>query len=120
MEYELFPENNCGERILGLQLPHGAFWIVRVDGVLAGYSLCCLMDNHLVDILRLGVRAQYRRLGIGARLLQASMSLAGHIVLTVRMQNDPAIRLYQRHGFEITGSMPQHYSWTMEFKKTSS
>lgn len=120
IDYELFPENNFNERTLSKQLTAGAGWVVRVSGHLAGYCLCSPTKGGLIDILRLGVREPARRTGVATQLLQTVIGLGHDVMLSVRKGNVPAINLYHKHGFRITGSMPQHYSWVMRLKKTSS
>ncbi|MGD1035600.1 MAG: N-acetyltransferase [Roseiarcus sp.] len=57
----------------------------------------------------LGVREALQGRGIGARLLQMLMAIASIMIglrrvqLTVFGDNDPAIKLYRRFGFEIEG-----------------
>jgi len=57
----------------------------------------------------LGVREAFQARGIGARLLQMLMATASIMIglrrvqLTVFGDNDPAIKLYRRFGFEIEG-----------------
>jgi putative acetyltransferase len=57
----------------------------------------------------LGVREAFQARGIGARLLGMLMATASimlglrRVQLTVFGDNDPAIRLYRRFGFEIEG-----------------
>jgi putative acetyltransferase len=57
----------------------------------------------------LGVREAFQGRGIGARLLQMLMATASIMIglrrvqLTVFGDNDPAIKLYRRFGFEIEG-----------------
>ena len=59
-------------------------------------------------VLGMGVAATHRGLGIGARLLAATLgsAIAGGITrveLTVLVDNAPAISLYQRFGFGTEG-----------------
>jgi len=59
--------------------------------------------------LGMGVRADARRKGLGDALLGATLAAArrqGGLVridLEVRADNGPAVRLYQRHGFQLEG-----------------
>ena len=113
IDYDLFPDNNFNERTLHNQLEVGTGWLLYVDEKLAGYILCNGVGTPLVDILRLGVRETYRNVGIGTVLLRVVLDLGVDVMLSVRKGNDPAINLYRKFGFEITGTMPQHYSWVM-------
>lgn len=119
-EYELFPENNFNERTLAHEIQQGMSWVVTAGDALAGYALC-RSDGLLIDIMRLGVREKFRRQGVASTLLKKAISSAPEAMLTVRKGNDPAIRLYKKHGFVIAGTMPQDYAWVMRrLRKTSS
>lgn len=121
LEYELFPENNFGERVLEKVLGNGCAFLAHADGVAIGYALCANAegDTNLVDMIRLGVSSTHQRLGIGSRLLEYVIRLNRTVMLTVRQANTPALKLYKKYGFEITSFMPQHESWIM-LRPTSS
>ena len=118
LEYELFPDNNFNEVTLCHEILQGVTWVAEVEDFMAGYAIC-RTGGKLLDILRLGVLPPFRRLGIASALLERAAHVTDHLMLTVRKGNDPAIALYQKHGFHITGSMPQHYSWVMQLRTTS-
>lgn len=113
IDYELFPDNNFNETTLRKEITEGLSYLLHVDGELAGYTLLRFELGGITDILRLGVRERFRRHGLGTVLLDNALRLGKTTMLTVRKGNDPAIRLYLKHGFKITGSMPQAYSWLM-------
>lgn len=87
----------------------------EVVGVLAGKTIgfggLYVMGDGLSHSgwILLGVRETFQARGIGARLLQMLMGAASimmglrRVQLTVFGDNDPAIRLYRRFGFEIEG-----------------
>lgn len=59
-------------------------------------------------VLGMGLLPQYRGQGIGTRLIQAALAASGkaglhRVELTVREQNTPAIRLYEKVGFAVEG-----------------
>ena len=63
-------------------------------------------------IATLAVHPDYRRRGVGARLLEeceARLSSA-RIRLTVRADNLPAQRLYERFGYQQVGQVPNYYA----------
>jgi len=68
--------------------------------------------GHIVSI---AVLPEYRRRGIGTRLMQAAMrSLkeeygAREVYLEVRVSNTPAIRLYEKLGFRKIYVIPHYY-----------
>ena len=79
----------------------------------AGYAavLCAADEGNLVSI---GVRPEYRQMGIATELLDIVYELAGRrgvtsINLEVRESNEPAIRFYEKERFERTGKRPGFY-----------
>jgi [ribosomal protein S18]-alanine N-acetyltransferase len=81
-----------------------------------GYAVGIQVQHTVHDawILRLGVREDQRRKGIGAALLKAVTGAlhAGHactIRLTVSLKNQPAIRLYGRQGFRQERIVPAYF-----------
>lgn len=72
-------------------------------------------------IATLAVHPQFRRQGIGRRLLlacEARLNVA-RARLTVRQSNQTAIRLYESAGYRIVDSIPGYYrdgeaAWVME------
>ncbi|HVF52033.1 MAG TPA: GNAT family N-acetyltransferase [Actinomycetota bacterium] len=90
----------------------GCMFVAEVDGALVGTS-GVEDDRGLVD-LGMMVRDGYRRQGIGSQLLQASIDWArargAHkITLQSWPENQPAIALYERFGFEREGHLRGHY-----------
>lgn len=64
--------------------------------------------QHHSGVLGMGVTASHRGQGFGAALMDATFSDARRkgfkrVELTVRMDNEPAKRLYERFGFEVEG-----------------
>ena len=78
--------------------------IAEVDGDVAGYAgLMAAADT--ADVQALAVAPAYQRRGIGTTLLTAVIDEAtrrrvGALLLEVRADNDPALAIYRRHGFE--------------------
>jgi ribosomal protein S18 acetylase RimI-like enzyme len=120
LEYLLFPENNFNEKTLANEIAHGASWVVDEAGQLLAYMLCRVDQNDLVDIIRLGVLPKCQGRGLGTRLLQQALSISGDAMLSVRQSNKDAVRLYEKHGFVVTGLMPQHDCWVMQFRRRAS
>ena len=112
LEIELFPDNCLNAMSLRRELRHGKCWVMEDKaGGIVGYALV-RCDEGLVDILRLGVSREYRRSGLGHRLLVRVMQEQPRAMLMVRKDNVPALKLYKNTGFEITGEMND--SWVME------
>ncbi len=69
--------------------------------------------GHLVSI---AVREQYRRMGVGSRLLEETIGAmmdvykTDSIYLEVRISNTPAIRLYEKYGFRKARIIKGYYS----------
>jgi len=66
-------------------------------------------------VLGMGVVAEYRGQGVGARMLAATLELGEargvrRAELVVRADNAPAIALYRRFGFEVEGVCRQYLS----------
>ena len=62
-------------------------------------------DGEDAELMTIGVGKAYQRQGIAAALLQALVDEAkrqgaSRMLLEVRVDNDPALALYQRFGFE--------------------
>jgi len=82
-------------------------------GTCGGFSvLACAADE--AEIQSLAVAPAMRRQGIGALLLQATLTAArergaAHVHLEVRESNTAARAFYRRHGFEETGRRRLYY-----------
>jgi ribosomal-protein-alanine N-acetyltransferase len=94
-------------RIVGGEPPHA-------NERLLGFIGLWLMvgEAHVVTV---AVREEYRRMGIGERLLIAAIELAREydqelITLEVRASNDAAQRLYEKYGFDRAGLRVRYYS----------
>ncbi|MBA8793186.1 ribosomal-protein-alanine N-acetyltransferase [Friedmanniella endophytica] len=80
----------------------------RVAGVIS------LRAGREAELLRLVVAPWARRHGIGAALVRAGVEAVGHagaraVLLEVRWDNEPAIALYQRLGFEQLAARRDYY-----------
>lgn len=91
-----------------------SLWVVAMDGDnLAGY-----VGSQTVlgwaDMMNLAVAPEYRRLGIGEKLVAQLVkrlrdNQATCLTLEVRVSNSPAIALYQKMGFTEVGRRPNYY-----------
>lgn len=91
-----------------------------------GIVICCYADNCVAglicgyfagdeaDITSVAVDENYRRLGIGSRLIQEFEKnlpeYISDIFLEVRESNSPAIGLYEKYGFEKISIRKNFYS----------
>lgn len=79
------------------------FLAARGDGRIVG-ATSIATSGAALDICRMVVRPSHMRRGIASRLLAAVESMRdGRVAITVSTGEDniPAIRLYERNGFEI-------------------
>ena len=78
--------------------------VAEDDGVLLGYA-GLFATRHSADVQTVAVAPEAQGSGLGATLLQDLLDEAtrrgcGEVLLEVRVDNEPARRLYERHGFE--------------------
>ena len=91
------------------------FLLVRADdGKAAGY-ICgqCVADE--CELYRIAVLPDYRRLGAADMLMsefiaQCEKNGINSIFLEVRRDNEPAKRLYEKHGFTAVGLRKNYYT----------
>ena len=83
------------------------FLVAEEEGQILGYvGMYVSLDEG--EITNVAVSPEARRKGVGQSLLEtlkqeAEARQLAQIVLEVRVSNEPAIRLYQRNGFENVG-----------------
>ncbi len=121
VERELFAPDPWSERLFWSELGQldTRHYLVALEqggleqGGIVGYAgLCDYPDEAFVQTLAVAPSAQGR--GLGARLLEALLAEAGRrgqrtVSLEVRADNEPAQRLYLRHGFSRTGVRRGYY-----------
>jgi len=91
-----------------LKDPDYELWIAEADGEIVGFiDLWTIHDfchgGKLSYIQNLYVAPKYRRLGVGSKLLQKVIERAEEggaleIHVVTKFDNEPAIRLYKKHG----------------------
>jgi ribosomal protein S18 acetylase RimI-like enzyme len=113
LEYQLFPENNFNEVTVENELDVGVGWVEYEKDRLIGYLLA-RQDGELLDVIRLGVRIGYRRMGVGTKLLEESLKITRAVMLCVDKHNVTALKLYFRHSFRIVGVLADHGGWVMK------
>jgi ribosomal protein S18 acetylase RimI-like enzyme len=118
LELLLFPENAMTPLMLEREL--GVSWMFLVGRPAVAYAIVG-RDDELLDLLRLGVAPAFHHHGCGAALLKYVLSLQQPVMLTVRKNNAPALRLYRKHGFEVVGhvSAGAEASWVMRWEPAS-
>ena len=103
---------NVDQLTLEINNPDSMFFVVKVDGDLAGYLKLNIGSAQTEDILpsamevhRIYILTKYKGLGIGKSLIERGISLAKELKLTgvwlgVWEHNAPAIAFYKNRGFE--------------------
>ncbi len=87
--------------------------VAEVDGVIAGYiNLWYVLDE--VTVANIAVAEAFRRHGVAAALMEYALEISEEggkygVTLEVRVSNTPAIKLYERLGFESAGIRPDYY-----------
>ena len=96
--------------------PYSALRVLRctTNGPVAAFLNYWLIVDEL-QIMNLAVAPEHRRRGFGDALLADLATLVGPLgvstmTLEVRRSNAPAIRLYERHGFQRVGVRQRYYS----------
>jgi len=82
-------------------------------GEMAGFIAADVRRHEdLAWISTLGVLPEYRRQGLGSRLLRACEGQlpVSRIRLSVRAANEPAIQMYTRSGYQHHGVWKRYYS----------
>ncbi len=87
------------------------FWyLLRIEDVSAGVLLVNRVPrSDVAELVYLGVPPVARRKGVGALLLRQAFAAAAEmgthrLTLAVDSENEPAVRLYYRHGMQRVGS----------------
>ena len=96
-----------------LALPTTRGWIAQKQGITQGFILCQFSDEE-AEILTFCVTPQARRRGIARQLLNLALAEARQknmkkIFLEAAADNEAAITLYEKTGFERTGQRKNYY-----------
>ncbi len=79
-------------------------------GIPAGFCAWRQSTPDEAELLNLAVSPDYRRRGVASSLLKAlAREAAGDIFLEVAEPNEPAIRLYEHHGWVRAGVRKGYY-----------
>ncbi len=117
LEKTCFPDDPWNRASFENELtnPNAYFLVARDDekGEVVGYGGVWAMYD-VGDITNIAVRPDYRREGIGRKILNLLIDLCKEkgmteITLEVRQSNLPAQRLYTSEGFEICGLRKRYY-----------
>ena len=94
------------------------YLVAEENGEPVGFAGMTLLGDE-GDIDKVMVEPGHQRQGIADALLEALLALgeekgATAYTLEVRVSNEPAIRLYEKHGFVSEGVRPRFYEKPME------
>ena len=93
-----------------LDLETSHFLVADVDGRAVGYMGLQIFSGEGY-VTNVAVLPEYRGRGIALALINEQLkNKMGFITLEVRESNIPAIRLYEKAGFENMGIRPKFYS----------
>lgn len=112
IEAELFPDAWNAASLRGLTDSNcdAGFVCAGADGILAYCLVRQVLDEG--EILRIGVRKRHQRRGLAEKLLWQVMTELSQVTqwnLEVREGNQPAIRLYDKMGFQPIGTRRNYY-----------
>ncbi len=107
-----WPDYAFRQELQSNRLAH--YLVVKAGGQTIGYGGLWLMVDE-AHVTTFAVLPEWRRRGIGARLMLELMRLAADlnariVTLEVRLSNHPARALYSRFGFHPVGLRPRYYS----------
>lgn len=100
------------------ELQAGGYYLAALtdDDQLAGYAGLAVAGtpgDWDASVHTIGVHPDFHGQGIGTMLLRALLARADElkapVTLEVRTDNEPAIRLYERHGFSRIGLRKRYY-----------
>lgn len=96
--------------------PHNHYFAVRDGETLIGYAGISVLgptDHRECEIHTIAVDPAYQGRGHGRELLEAMLEIAdrhrAEVFLEVRTDNDTAISMYRRNGFEEVGVRKRYY-----------
>jgi ribosomal-protein-alanine N-acetyltransferase len=119
LEKQLFPGDDPWSRaVFTAEMDAGNFFVgAYADGeVLLGYAGLALISpppNAEAEVHTIAVAPERQHQGVGTTLLRTLLAEADRChattFLEVRTDNESAISLYHRHGFEIAGLRKRYY-----------
>ena len=88
--------------------------VADIGGKVVGYVAVMDIDRETSKIVSLAVKKEFRRKGIGYKLLSTAIERCKgrgkkKVMLEVRISNYPAQNLYKKIGFKIVDIIPNYY-----------
>jgi ribosomal-protein-alanine N-acetyltransferase len=126
LERQLFGASAWSEAMVAGELhAPGRWYVAAVEGAdtVVGYA-GLWFDGDVTQVMTIGVAPAVQRQGIGTALLVALLDRsrelsASAVLLEVRVDNAPAMALYERFGFTVLARRRRYYqpedadAWTM-------
>lgn len=103
-----------GELARFLELPRASIVVAELGTTLCGFALAYPEPPEVVHLVTLDVHPDWRRRGVGRRLLDAILDGAAAAgaevaVLQVDVRNSGAIAFYRTFGFRRSGRLSSYY-----------
>ncbi len=109
----LVPENDTGADMENITEAYfsdegqSALWVADHEKTIIGMVGVQKTSDHGAEVRRLRVHSDYRRKGVGAKLMEQALTFCRHhgylkITLDVRIERGPAIALFKKFGFQLT------------------
>lgn len=115
LEQELFSSGAWSAAALEQEVhaPARYYLVATLEDTLVGYA-GYWYDGEDAELMTIGVSKQFQGQAIGSQLLQqllanAKQQGAWRMLLEVRVDNDPALKLYKNHGFTIMSVRKRYY-----------
>jgi ribosomal-protein-alanine N-acetyltransferase len=131
LERVFFGPSAWSEAMVAGELHASGRWYLAAveDGEVLGYA-GLWFDGDVTQVMTIGVAPAVQRQGIGSALLTAlirrSRELgASAVLLEVRVDNAPALAMYERFGFTLLARRRRYYqpedvdAWTMRMELTA-
>jgi ribosomal-protein-alanine N-acetyltransferase len=114
--FEPWSKEKLVKELLGNKLLE--HYVFDIGGEIAGFYIVNFVLDE-ADIFTIAVKNDYRRKGIGSKLLDHLEEIARkkaikYIRLEVSTKNYKAIKLYEKHGFKQKGLRVNYYQKTNE------
>ncbi len=99
---------------------HSALWVASYEDDIIGMVGVQKTSDHEAEIRRLRVRPDFRRLGLGTKLMEQALTFCQHhsylkVTLDVRIERAPAIALFEKFGFSLNRSREINGRRTLDF-----
>ncbi len=93
----------------------GEFQDAGEENPIAGFAIAQPVRRKYGRILTLDIVPQARRFGLATQLMNACEERVralgcGEMYLETAVDNEPALRLYRRLGYEVLRTLPEYYS----------